>query len=158
MRKILFTFIFMLSAIAAMAQAKVSVSGIITCVENGVKDGVVGAQVELMSLRDTLDKKYTLTAIRGAYQFKQVAAGKYRMIASSLGYKADTLEITVERGKNLEVPEWEVEMERHSIDEVNVVTKAVRTSINGDTISYNAAAFKVLPDADADELLSKSLK
>ncbi|MBR5333973.1 MAG: outer membrane beta-barrel protein [Alistipes sp.] len=155
MRKILFTFIFMLSAMAAMAQNKVSVSGIITCVENGVKDGVVGAQVELMSLRDTLDKKYTLTAIRGAYQFKQVAAGKYRMIASSLGYKTDTMEITVERGKNLEVPEWEVEMERHKIDEVNVVTKAVRTSINGDTISYNAAAFKVLPDADADELLSK---
>ncbi|MBO7195494.1 MAG: outer membrane beta-barrel protein [Alistipes sp.] len=155
MRKILFTFIFMLSAMATMAQSKVSVSGIITCVENGVKDGVVGAQVELMSLRDTLDKKYALTAIRGAYQFKQVAAGKYRMIASSLGYKADTLEITVERGKNLEVPEWEVEMERHNIDEVSVVTKAVRTSINGDTISYNAAAFKVLPDADADELLSK---
>ena len=155
MRKILFTFIFVLSAMATMAQSKVSVSGIITCVENGVKDGVVGAQVELMSLRDTLDKRYALTAIRGAYQFKQVAAGKYRMIASSLGYKADTLEITVERGKNLEVPEWEVEMERHNIDEVSVVTKAVRTSINGDTISYNAAAFKVLPDADADELLSK---
>ena len=155
MRKIVVSFIFMLVAISAMAQSKVSVSGIITCVENGVKDGVVGAQVELMSLRDTLDKKYTLTAIRGAYQFKQVAAGKYRMIASSLGYKADTLEITVERGKNLEVPEWEVEMERHSIDEVSVVTKAIRTSINGDTISYNAAAFKVLPDADADELLSK---
>ena len=75
MRKILFTFIFILSAVAAMAQSKVAVSGIITCVENGVKDGVVGAQVELMSLRDTLDKKYTLTAIRGAYQFKQVQAG-----------------------------------------------------------------------------------
>ena len=115
----------------------------------------MGAQIELMSLRDTLDKKYALTAIRGAYQFKQVQAGKYRVIASSLGYVADTMEITVERGKDLVIPEWEVEMERHKIDEVSVVTQAIRTSINGDTISYNASAFKVLPDADADELLSK---
>ena len=155
MRKILLSFVFALMSISIMAQARVTVSGIITCVENDVKDGVVGAQVELMSLRDSLDKKYTLTAIRGAYQFKQVAAGKYRMIASSLGYVADTMEIVVERGKNLEVPEWEVEMEQHKIDEVSVVTQAIRTSINGDTISYNAAAFKVLPDADADELLAK---
>ena len=145
----------MLSAVAVSAQSKVAVSGIITCTENGVKDGVVGAQIELMSLRDTLNKKYALTAIRGAYQFKQVPAGKYRVIASSLGYVADTIEITVERGKDLVVPEWEVEMERHKIDEVSVVTQAIRTSINGDTISYNAAAFKVLPDADADELLAK---
>ena len=155
MRKILFAVIFMLSAVAVSAQSKVAVSGIITCTENGVKDGVVGAQIELMSLRDTLNKKYALTAIRGAYQFKQVPAGKYRVIASSLGYVADTIEITVERGKDLVVPEWEVEMERHKIDEVSVVTQAIRTSINGDTISYNAAAFKVLPDADADELLAK---
>ncbi len=155
MRKILVAVIFMLSAVAASAQSKVSVSGIITCTENGVKDGVVGAQIELMSLRDTLDKKYALTAIRGAYQFKQVQAGKYRVIASSLGYVADTIEINVERGKDLVIPEWEVEMERHKIDEVSVVTQAIRTSINGDTISYNASAFKVLPDADADELLSK---
>ena len=155
MRKILVAVIFMLSAVAASAQSKVSVSGIITCTENGVKDGVVGAQIELMSLRDTLDKKYALTAIRGAYQFKQVQAGKYRVIASSLGYVADTMDITVERGKDLVIPEWEVEMERHKIDEVSVVTQAIRTSINGDTISYNASAFKVLPDADADELLSK---
>lgn len=155
MRKILVAVIFMLSAVAASAQSKVSVSGIITCTENGVKDGVVGAQIELMSLRDTLDKKYALTAIRGAYQFKQIQAGKYRVIASSLGYVADTMEITVERGKDLVIPEWEVEMERHKIDEVSVVTQAIRTSINGDTISYNASAFKVLPDADADELLSK---
>ena len=155
MRKILVAVIFMLSAVAASAQSKVSVSGIITCTENGIKDGVVGAQIELMSLRDTLNKKYALTAIRGAYQFKQVQAGKYRVIASSLGYVADTMEITVERGKDLVIPEWEVEMERHKIDEVSVVTQAIRTSINGDTISYNASAFKVLPDADADELLSK---
>lgn len=155
MKKILLSCILALSAISVMAQTRSTVSGIITCVENGVKDGVVGAQVELMSLRDTLNKKYTLTAIRGAYQFKQVAAGKYRMIASSLGYVADTTEIEVVQGKNLVVPEWEVEMERHKIDQVSVVTQAVRTSINGDTISYNAAAFKVLPDADADELLAK---
>ena len=77
MRKILVAVIFMLSAVAASAQSKVSVSGIITCTENGVKDGVVGAQIELMSLRDTLDKKYALTAIRSI----PVQAGTGRQVS-----------------------------------------------------------------------------
>ena len=155
MKRIFLLFAFLLAALGVSAQSKVAVNGTIVCTENGIKDGVVGAQVELTSLRDTLDKKYALTAIRGAYQFKQVEAGKYRLVTSSLGYQTDTIHITVEKGKPLTVPEWEIEMEKHKIDEVSVVTQAVRTSINGDTISYNAAAFKVLPDADADELLAK---
>ena len=155
MKRIFLLFAFLLTALGVSAQSKVAVNGTIVCTENGIKDGVVGAQVELTSLRDTLDKKYALTAIRGAYQFKQVEAGKYRLVTSSLGYQTDTIHISVEKGKPLTVPEWEIEMEKHKIDEVSVVTQAVRTSINGDTISYNAAAFKVLPDADADELLAK---
>ena len=155
MKRIFLLFALLAVAVGASAQSKVAVNGTIVCTENGIKDGVVGAQVELTSLRDTLNKKYALTAIRGAYQFKQVEAGKYRLVTSSLGYQSDTMQITVEKGKPLTVPEWEIEMEKHRIDEVSVVTQAVRTSINGDTISYNAAAFKVLPDADADELLAK---
>ena len=155
MKRIFLLFAFLMAALGVSAQSKVAVNGTIVCTENGIKDGVVGAQVELTSLRDTLDKKYALTAIRGVYQFKQVEAGKYRLVTSSLGYQTDTMQITVEKGKPLTVPEWEIEMEKHKIDEVSVVTQAVRTSINGDTISYNAAAFKVLPDADADELLAK---
>ncbi len=155
MRKFLLLSIFTFAVMCAVAQSKVTINGTIVCTENGVKDGVVGAQVELTSLRDTLNKKYALTAIRGAYQFKTVEAGKYRLVTSSLGYQTDTIQITVEKGKPLTVPEWEIKMERHKIDEVSVVSQAVRTSINGDTISYNAAAFKVLPDADADELLAK---
>ena len=155
MKRIFLLFALLAVAVGASAQSKVAVNGTIVCTENGIKDGVVGAQVELTSLRDTLNKKYALTAIRGAYQFKQVEAGKYRLVTSSLGYESDTMQITVEKGKPLTVPEWEIEMEKHRIDEVSVVTQAVCTSINGDTISYNAAAFKVLPDADADELLAK---
>ena len=41
MRKLLFTFIFLLSALAASAQSKVAVNGTVVCTENGVKDGVV---------------------------------------------------------------------------------------------------------------------
>lgn len=155
MKKFLILSALLFSIFAAGAQSKVNVSGTLVATENGQKEGVVGAVVELRSLRDTADVKYAMTAMRGAYQFKQVAAGKYSIIASSIGYKADTMQIEVLRGKDLILPEWEVEMERHKIDEVSVVTQAVRTSINGDTISYNAAAFKVLPDADADELLAK---
>lgn len=139
----------------AVAQTEVTVSGVVVTTENGIKSGVVGAQVELTSLRDTLNKKYTLTALEGAYQFKRVAAGKYRLVTSSLGYEADTMEVVVKRNSPLTVPEWEIRMSQHSIDQVEVTTLATRSTIKGDTISYNAAAYGVLPDADADELITK---
>lgn len=155
MRKYLLLPTLILSTIMAVAQTEVTVSGVVITTENGIKSGVVGAQVELTSLRDTLNKKYTLTALEGAYQFKRVAAGKYRLVTSSLGYEADTMEVVVKRNSPLTVPEWEIRMSQHSIDQVEVTTLATRSTIKGDTISYNAAAYGVLPDADADELITK---
>lgn len=118
-------------------------------------EGVVGATIELMSLADTLQKQHTVTAVRGAWQFKGVKAGQYRLKAEFLGYKPSTREIKVERGKELTINDWQIEENPLLIETINVETQAVRTTINGDTVVYNAAAYQVLPDADADKLLSK---
>lgn len=156
MRKLFFTFLLLISAIAVSAQVKTTVSGTLVADDKQEgKIGIVGATLELTNLQDTLQKKYTISAIRGAYQFKFIPAGKYRLTAESLGYKTAQQEITVASGKPLTVPEWKLEEDATQIETVNVTTQAVRTTINGDTIVYNAGAYQVLPDADVDELLSK---
>lgn len=152
MRRLLLCYLFSLLSLSAAAQTKGTVSGTVIDSE---KEGIVGAVLELTSLRDTLQKKYTTSAIRGAFQFKSVPAGKYRISASSLGYKDSVQMITVENNKPLAMPAWTLEEDAQKIDAVSVTTQAVRTTINGDTIVYNASAYKVMPDADADELLAK---
>ena len=152
MKKILFCILFSLSAATGFAQSKGTINGTVV---DKQKEGVVGAVLELTSLRDTLQKKYTTSAIRGAFQFKSVPEGKYRISSSSLGYKDTVQMISVAGGKALDMPAWTMEEDAQQIDAVSVTTQAVRTTINGDTIVYNASAYKVMPDADTDELLAK---
>ena len=156
MRKFILLSLTIMISMTALAQSKTSqLNGTLITLEQKDTVGVVGAAIELTSLRDTLDKKYTISAIRGAYQFKGIPAGEYRMTATSLGYKTAVQEIKVTGEKTMTIPAWFIEEDNLKIEEVSVVTQAVRTTINGDTIVYNASAYKVLPDADADELLAK---
>ena len=67
MRKLFFTFLLLITAIGASAQSKTTVSGTLVADDkNEGKIGVVGATLELTNLQDTLQKKYTISAIRGA--------------------------------------------------------------------------------------------
>lgn len=167
MRKILLPVVFSLLWLTTVAQTakrttdttpaatqapKNTISGTVV---DAAREGVVGAVLELIPLRDTTQKKYTTSAIRGAFQFKSVAAGEYRLRASSLGYKDSTQHITMTNRAGVTLPEWVLDEDTKRIDAVSVTALAVRTTINGDTIVYNAAAYKVLPDADAEELLAK---
>lgn len=156
MRKSLTTLIFLFITLSSFAQVRSTVTGTLVT-EDRVegKIGVVGATIELMSLNDTLQKQHTVSAIRGAWQFKVQKAGKYRLTAEFLGYKTATREIEVERGKDLDIKEWLIEEDSKLIETINVETQAIRTTVNGDTIVYNASAYKVLADADAEKLLAK---
>ena len=140
-----------LSFVVITAAAQTNRSTIAGTVIDANKEGVVGAVIEIMSMRDTTDRKYTSSAIRGAYQFKGLAAGEYRLTASFLGYKTVSQQVKVEAGKTLNVPAWTMEEDPTRIESVNVTTQAVRTTINGDTIVYNASAYKVMSDADTDD-------
>ena len=67
MKKLFFTFLLLITTVAASAQVKTTVSGTLVADDKQEgKIGIVGATLELMDLRDTLQKKYTISAIRGA--------------------------------------------------------------------------------------------
>lgn len=160
MKRIFLAICLSLFSVATFAQQKGAINGtivakIINEEQQEVTEGLVGATIELMSKRDTLQKRYELSAIRGAFRFTQVNVGDYQLKVELLGYKTTTKDITVKKGETLEIKDWLIEEDLQKIDQVDVKTQAVRTTINGDTIVYNAGAYKVLPDANADELLAK---
>lgn len=158
MRKICLLICLVVTAMGAMAQSRSSIVGtLVTASEEAEsgKEGVVGATIELRSMSDTTQVKHTVTALRGAWQFKSLRAGRYSLKAEFLGYKTVQREVELKRGETLELNGWEIQPDVIALADVQVEAMAVRTTINGDTLVYNAAAYKVLPDADADKLLEK---
>ena len=155
LQKLLLSLVVALFPLICVAQSSATISGRVVSEENGEKEGVAGVVIELISLRDTLSHKVTSTNASGNFIFKNISPANYRLITSLIGYKSDTTAISIKRGKSVTLPEIVLQIDNHDIDQVVINSLASRSQIKGDTISYNAAAYKVLPDADADELIEK---
>ncbi len=140
------------TAMPSFAQQKGKVVFALTDAGNG--EGVMGAVVELYPTAKPDNKRYYTSGLNGAVEITGLAYGQYTMIATFLGYEDTKKEFTLgQANKNL----GKVAMKQSStrIDTVVKAAKALRASQDGDTLSYNAGAFKVASDADVEGLLKK---
>ena len=150
MIKRLFSIIMMLClALPAMAQSGRVVAKV---VDMETKEGIVGAIVELTSKSNPNIRKHNTTGAGGSVTIAPVANGEYTMTIAFIGYSTLTQDVTVSGTTNLEVVELTPGV---AIEAVVKEVQAMRTSQNGDTLAYNAAAFKVAADADVEGLLKK---
>ncbi|MFI5203273.1 MAG: outer membrane beta-barrel protein [Flavobacteriales bacterium] len=152
MRKILLN-IFLLIGLssAAYAQKTYSIKGIVF--ENQT-DSVPGASVMLLDLPDSTLLLYTSSTKNGSFELKEIPNGKYLLQISSVGmpvlYK--NIEVT---GADLNLGNLDVSQGVKKLDEVLIEDYLVPVVIKGDTIEYNADAFKTKPNAVAEDLLKK---
>lgn len=140
------------SAASASAQQRGSVKG--TVVDNDTSAPLPGAVVEFTSTADTTRKHYTTAAYGGAIDMKSIQYGDYRMSVSFLGYENLKQEVTIGR-QSQNLGTLRMRQEARRIEEVFVEGQAMRTSVHGDTLAYNASSYKTTADADAEGLLSK---
>lgn len=120
--------------------------------ENG--EGIAGAVVELAPVKDTTKKKYNTSGYQGRISIAGLAYGTYRMKISFLGYKNIERQVTIGAAR-VNLGRLQMKQSSQKIDAVVLEVQALRTSQKGDTVSYNANAFKVTKDADAEGLLAK---
>lgn len=144
---ILFSFVF----IKTFAQTS-ELTGIVQDAQANI--GVSGASILLINSRDSTQRKGVLADLDGNFKFTSVDAGNYRLRVSSIGYA--NLEIRVSVGnapKNLGI--LKLTENASQLGEVIVREKQVRVEQKGDTIQYNAGAFKTNPDATVEDLVKK---
>ena len=78
--------------------------------------------------------------------------GKYRLETSFVGYLSDKRTIQIDRTDTLTLSLTRTSAE---LDEVSLTDEIQRAEQNGDTVAYNADAYKTNPDANAQDLVEK---
>ncbi len=134
-----------------MAQNQGSISGVV--VDAGKNIGVPGAVIEL-KLHGTSDVKYFTSGYAGKFSINGLKYGEYTAIVSFLGYDNTELTFHLSRASH----NLGTILVKESAVKIDTVVKEVvstRTVQRGDTLSYNADAFKTAMDADLTSLLNK---
>ncbi|MBB4078011.1 hypothetical protein GGR28_000612 [Lewinella aquimaris] len=95
----------------------------------------------------------TITDYDGNFILTGVTAGRYTLLVTYLGYANYTLDFTV-ANESIEVGALKLS-QGVELAQIEVVEKVVPIRQRGDTTQLNAAAYKTLPDASAEELVQK---
>ena len=153
MRKFLLLILAFFAAIStAFAQQKGKVSFML--VDSATKQAVIGAVVELYPTAKPTNKRYYTSNVDGSVSLPSLEYGEYTVVATSLGYDDLNKTFTV-KAATLNLGKIEMKESTTRIDTVVKEVKSLRASQNGDTLSYNAGAFKVSADSDVEGLLKK---
>lgn len=151
MKKILFTTLFLLLTAAVHAQ-KGSVTA--TVIDAATQEGLPGAVVEVSPVKNPEQKRYFTSGADGVLSMPGLDYGEYHAQITFIGYRPVEKTFTLKTAKQL-LGRIEMPVEATQIATVVAEAKALRASQKGDTLSYNAGAFKVSADSDVEGLLKK---
>ena len=151
MKRFILSILTIVLAMSASAQTgKVSFS----LIDSQTKQGVMGAVVEVYPTAKPDNKKYYTSGANGYVSIQGLSYGNYTLVATFIGYKDMTKEFRLS-GASLSLGRLAMTEQAERIETVVKTVKALRTSQNGDTLSYSAGAFKVSNDSDVEGLLKK---
>ncbi len=151
MRKFLSTILFACLCVATYAQSgKVTMS----IIDASTKQGVVGAVVSIAPAAKPDDAKHFTSGDEGKLVIPAQKHGDYKLTISFLGYDDLTMDVKI-NSSNKNLGNIELTESTTKIDAVVKEVQAIRASQKGDTVSYNADAYKVASDADVEGLLKK---
>ena len=116
-------------------------------------DTVEGAVVELVYLSDST-KYHAVSDGSGKAKFQRITYGDYSVTATFLGYIPSCRRIRL-NAHFLSPDTIRMQPDVQLLDEVVISTPALRSTQNGDTLSYHADAYKVVLGANSESLLTK---
>lgn len=148
--RLVFTVIFLFSISFTNAQYSVKAK----IVDNSDKTAVALAGVKLSLTTDAKKLYAESTSVDGDFTLTNIPAGKYTLQITSIGYETLKKEVTV-RNKDLDLGTLLMTASSIMTDEIEVKAKQIRVEMKGDTTQFNADAYKVNSDANAEDLIRK---
>lgn len=140
-----------LSLGSALAQGGGSIVG--TLKDSKTGEGINGAVVELTNLTNQKQQYYT-SGYKGHIEIRNLQPAEYKILITFLGYEDYTKQVKVTSSKEVNLGTISFKESAEVLENIEV-KGYLGTSQKGDTVSYNASAFKTVRDASAEGLLSK---
>ena len=151
MKKTLLMLALSLNAMLAMAQR--AITG--TTVESDSQEPLPQATVKLMKTDSTLVKG-VLTNVNGYFKITAPSDGRYILRVSCVGFKNYTRRISVADGKDVALGKIKMNADAIMLQGATVTANVAKVQAKGDTLEYNAAAYRT-PEGSAIEELVKRL-
>jgi hypothetical protein len=150
--KYLFSILFILTSVNLVFAQDLTfeIDGRIVSSEDGT--GIPGATVLFINVKDSARSRFSATDESGHFKVNQLEQAFYRLSITSMGFKPYTRILRITTSANL--GNISLEQDEKMLDEIEVHGD-VPMEKKGDTILYNADAYKVNPDASATDLVSK---
>ncbi len=150
MKQIITFLLVIISALPAWAQEQFNLTGI---VKDEFNEGAIGATAQVKDEKGT----YVSGAAAeddGSFVVRELTPGKYTVTFSFIGLEDIVKEFQiVDKDVNLGILKFK--SSSTSLKGVQVTGNRIAVQQSGDTTDYNAGAFKVNPDATAEDLVRK---
>ena len=122
----------------------------------GQSESLAGATVVLLEVQDSSMVAFAISDDKGKFLLEDVSTGSYILQLTYVSYASQNNSIEVLDGtKKQDLGSFQMEPSAEILQEVEVKAEHIPMGIIGDTISYNAAAFKTRPGATVEDLLRK---
>jgi len=148
---ILFVIFFLLTGAMVLAQKTgIAIKGQLT--DTLQKQLIADATVSLVNAKDSSLVAFSRTDSLGRFSFRQLKPGRYRLSASQVNFHP--------KWKNFEA-DGDVDLgniymrDKSMMEEVTVTAQRPPVVVNGDTLEFNAEAFKTKPNAVVEDMLKK---
>lgn len=145
-----------LSCVSMFSQSSFHVSG--TVVEKETGEAVVAATMQLLALPDSSFVEGTATGAQGEFLFKNVKKGEYTLKISYIGFvtKYVGVDLKTQKKKNVNLGYITMSPDAILLKATEVTANAAKVAVSGDSLVYNAAAYRV-PEGSTLEALIKQL-
>ncbi len=136
---------------SSLAQSNWQVSG--KLIDSLHNEKPTDATISLMNAKDSSLIAFTRTDSAGKFSFKNLGNGEYRLSASHANFHTSWRNFTV-NGNNVDLGDV-LMIDKSVLSAVNIVAQRPPVVVNGDTLEFNAEAFKTKPNAVVEDMLKK---
>ena len=155
MKKSLLALFLTFVGLSAMAQSKFNVSG--TILEDETNEVVISATVRILNLPDSSMVAGAATGFDGSFNIKNVKAGKYALKITYVGFQTKVLplDLTNKKDKNVNVGYLHISPDSKLMKDVTVTANVAKVQVSGDSLIYNADAYRVPEGSVLEDLVKK---
>lgn len=152
-RTVLLTIIILIGISGFAQKTNGAVKGIVQ--DTAATQPVSDATISVMAAKDSSLLSYTLSSGNGSFEIKNLEAGAYILMISHQGYETIKKPFAITTTKNtIDFGIIKMVKAYQTLDEI-VIRDESPMKIKGDTLAFNADAFKTKPNATVEDLLKK---